>query len=29
MLMDANKIGDVNRYNANYNALKPTLKNNE
>lgn len=29
MLMDANKIGDVNRYNSNYNTLKPKLKNNE
>lgn len=29
MLMDANKIGDINRYNSNYNALKPKLKDNE
>lgn len=29
MLMDANKIGDINRYNANYNALKPKIQYNK
>lgn len=29
MLMDANKIGDIERYNANYNILKPKVKDNE
>ena len=29
MLMDANKIGDINRYNANYNRLKPKIQYNK
>lgn len=29
MLMDANKIGDINRYNANYNTFKPKIQYNK